>query len=85
MHMCHEGIIFLGFSGLLLALMILTSIDSASVYGIAIKIDAPVSNQQVPVGELTITGTSTDNSSAQCQVYVETLSTSHSNRNKRHF
>ena len=71
MHMGHEGIIFLGFFGLLLALMILTSIDSASVYGIAIKIDAPVSNQQVPVGELTITGTSTDNSSAQCQVYVD--------------
>ena len=71
MHMGHEGMIFLGFSGLLLALMILTSIDSASVYGIAIKIDAPVSNQQVPVGELTITGTSTDNSSAQCQVYVD--------------
>ena len=71
MHMGHEGMIFLGFFGLLLALMILTSIDSASVYGIAIKIDAPVSNQQVPVGELTITGTSTDNSSAQCQVYVD--------------
>ena len=71
MHMGHEGMIFLGFSGLLLALMILASIDSASVYGIAIKIDAPVSNQQVPVGELTITGTSTDNSSAQCQVYVD--------------
>lgn len=71
MHMGHEVMIFLGFSGLLLALMILASIDSASVYGIAIKIDAPVSNQQVPVGELTITGTSTDNSSAQCQVYVD--------------
>jgi hypothetical protein len=69
--MGHEVMIFLGFSGLLLALMILTSIDSASVYGIAIKIDTPVSNQQVPVGELTITGTSTDNSSAQCQVYVD--------------
>ena len=71
MHMGHEGMIVLGFSGLLLALMIFTSVDSANVYGIAIKIDAPVSNQQVPVGELTITGTSTDNSSAQCQVYVD--------------
>ena len=50
MHMGHEVMIFLGFSGLLLALMILASIDSASVYGIAIKIDAPVRNQQVPVG-----------------------------------
>jgi hypothetical protein len=71
MHMGHEIMLFLGFSGLLLALMIFTSIDSQSVYGIAIKIDAPVSNQQVPVGELTINGTSSDNSSAQCQVYVD--------------
>jgi hypothetical protein len=69
--MGHEGMVFLGFSGLLLALIIFTSITYESVYGISIKIDAPVSNQQVPVGELTITGTSSDNSSAQCQVYVD--------------
>ena len=71
MHMSHEGMVFLGFSGLLFALMIFSSIGSESAYGISIKIDAPVSNQQVPVGELTITGTSSDNSSAQCQVYVD--------------
>src|SRR5574339_153232 len=71
MYMGHEGMVFLGFSGLLLALIIFTSITYESVYGISIKIDAPVSNQQVPVGELTITGTSSDNSSAQCQVYVD--------------
>lgn len=71
MYMSHEGMLFLGFSGMLLALVILTSIEYDSVYGISIKIDSPVSNQQVPVGELTINGTSSDNSSAQCQVYVD--------------
>ena len=71
MHMGHERMLFLGFSGVLLALVIYTTIEYDSVYGISIKIDSPVSNQQVPVGELTITGISSDNSSAQCQVYVD--------------
>ena len=69
--MGHERMLFLGFSGMLLALVIFSSIEYDSVYGISIKIDSPVSSQQVPVGELTITGTSSDNSSAQCQVYVD--------------
>jgi hypothetical protein len=69
--MGHERMLFLGFSGMLLALVIFTSIEYDSVYGISIKIDSPVGNQQVPVGELTINGTSSDNSSAQCQVYVD--------------
>ena len=69
--MGHERMLFLGFSGILLALVIFTSIEYDSVYGISIKIDSPVSSQQVPVGELTINGTSSDNSSAQCQVYVD--------------
>lgn len=71
MYMGHERMLFLGFSGILLAVVIFTSIEYDSVYGISIKIDSPVSNQQVPVGELTISGTSSDNSSAQCQVYVD--------------
>lgn len=71
MYMGHERMLFLGFSGILLALVIFTSIEYDSVYGISIKIDSPVSSQQVPVGELTVTGTSSDNSSAQCQVYVD--------------
>ena len=71
MYMGHERMLFLGFSGMLLALVIFTSIEYDSVYGISIKIDSPVGNQQVPVGELTINGTSSDNSSAQCQVYVD--------------
>lgn len=71
MYMGHERMLFLGFSGMLLAIVVFTSIEYDSVYGISIKIESPVSNQQVPVGELTITGTSSDNSSAQCQVYVD--------------
>jgi hypothetical protein len=74
MHMMytdHERMVFLGFFGIFLALMIFTSIESENAYAISIKIDSPTSNQQVPVGELTITGTSSDNSSSQCQVYVD--------------
>jgi len=71
MHMGFERMFILGFSGTVLALMIFTNIGSVDVYGISIKIDSPLGNQQVPVGELTISGTSTDNSTSQCQVYVD--------------
>jgi hypothetical protein len=60
-----------GFSGTLLALMMFISIGSVNVYAITIKIESPVVNQRVPVGELTISGTSSDNSSSQCQVYLD--------------
>lgn len=63
--------LILGFSGTVLALMMFTNIGSVDVYGISIKIDSPLANQQVPVGELTISGTSTDNSTSQCQVYAD--------------
>lgn len=74
--MGSERMLILGFSGTVLALVMLalvmfTNIVSVDVYGIAIKIDSPLGNQQVPVGELTISGTSTDNSTSQCQVYVD--------------
>ncbi|HXV89317.1 MAG TPA: hypothetical protein VD710_09550 [Nitrososphaeraceae archaeon] len=69
--MGFERILILGFSGTVLALMMFTNVGSVDVYGIAIKIDSPLGNQQVPVGELTISGTSTDNSTSQCQVYVD--------------
>jgi hypothetical protein len=63
--------LFLGLSGTVLALVLLTNFGSADVYGISIKIDSPLGNQQVPVGELTISGTSTDNSTSECQVYLD--------------
>ncbi|MDW0136421.1 MAG: hypothetical protein QOK59_06485 [Nitrososphaeraceae archaeon] len=69
--MGFERMLILGFSGTVLALMMFTNIGSVDVYGISIKIDSPLGNQQVPVGELTISGTSTDNSTSQCQVYVD--------------
>lgn len=62
---------FSGFFGTLIALLILINIGSVNSYAISIKIDSPPGNQQVPVGELTISGTSSDNSTAQCQVYVD--------------
>jgi hypothetical protein len=36
-----------------------------------VKITSPLAGQQVPVGELTITGTSTDDPTTDCQVYVD--------------
>ena len=68
--MGHKRMFFFGFSGMFLALVIFTSIYH-EIYGISIKIESPLSNQQVPVGELTIRGTSSDNSTSQCQVYVD--------------
>src|SRR5215212_10596547 len=38
---------------------------------IGIKITSPVADQQVPVGELTISGTSTDNATSDCTVYAD--------------
>ena len=38
---------------------------------IGVKITSPIAGQEVPVGELNITGTSTDNSTSDCQVYVD--------------
>ena len=69
--MNFERMLLFGFSGTLLALMMYISIGSVSVYAITIKIESPPGNQQVPVGELTISGTSSDNSSSQCQVYLD--------------
>lgn len=69
--MNFEKMLLFGFSGTLLALMMFISIVSVGVYAISIKIESPLGNQQVPVGELTISGTSSDNSSSQCQVYLD--------------
>ena len=38
---------------------------------IGIKITSPSTGQQVPVGELTIYGTSTDNATSDCTVYAD--------------
>jgi hypothetical protein len=70
MYMNFGRLLLFGLSGTLVLLIMFISIEHG-VYAITIKIESPLSNQQVPVGELKISGTSSDNSSAQCQVYVD--------------
>ena len=70
MYMNSERPLLFGLSGTLVLLIMFISIEHG-VYAISISIESPLSNQQVPVGELKISGTSSDNSSAQCQVYVD--------------
>jgi hypothetical protein len=61
-----------------LILLIVTCKDSAFsqqdqdvTSTIGIKITSPVASQQVPVGELTISGISTDNATTDCTVYAD--------------
>ncbi|MDW0255183.1 MAG: hypothetical protein QN732_02455 [Nitrososphaeraceae archaeon] len=68
--MNFERPLLFGLSGTLALLIMFISIEHG-VYAISISIESPLSNQQVPVGELKISGISSDNSSAQCQVYVD--------------
>jgi len=70
MYMNFERPLLFGLSGTLVLLIMFISIEHG-VYAISISIESPLSNQQVPVGELKISGTSSDNSSAQCQVYAD--------------
>ena len=63
--------------GTILLVVILTSFH-ACIYaqqkqgiGLGIKITSHTTGQQVPVGELTISGISTDNGTTNCQVYVD--------------
>ena len=71
MNMKFERMLLFGLSGIILALMMFLSIESIDIYAISINVLSPLSNQQVPVGELTISGSSSDNSTSQCQVYVD--------------
>ncbi|MDW0221982.1 MAG: hypothetical protein QOC40_02560 [Nitrososphaeraceae archaeon] len=68
--MNFERPLLFGLSVTLVLLIMFISIEHG-VYAISISIESPLSNQQVPVGELKISGISSDNSSAQCQVYVD--------------
>ena len=63
---------FLYFLGLI-ACAILSSAhgDGDLAYAIWIKITSPLTGQQVPMGELMISGESSDNGTSECQVYVD--------------
>ena len=71
MNMKFERMLLFGLSGIILALMMFLNTESIDIYAISINVLSPLSNQQVPVGELTISGSSSDNSTSQCQVYVD--------------
>ena len=64
-------IVFYGFCGLVGTVLIIIGISFANIYAISIAIVSPLPDQEVPVGELAIFGTSSDNSTSACQVYVD--------------
>ncbi|MDW0249810.1 MAG: hypothetical protein QN702_09340 [Nitrososphaeraceae archaeon] len=63
--------VFFGFCGLVGMIFIILGFSFANIYAISIGIKSPLPGQEVPVGELTIFGTSSDNSTSNCQVYVD--------------
>ena len=57
---------------LIILLMIATNSMYAKAYSIpGIKINSHYQGQQVPVGELSVSGVSTDNATSPCQVYLD--------------
>ena len=63
---------FIYFLGLLAcALLSSTNGEDDLAYAIWIKITSPLTGQQVPMGELMISGESSDNETSECQVYVD--------------
>ncbi|MDP9197538.1 MAG: hypothetical protein M3O24_03130 [Thermoproteota archaeon] len=60
---------FIGF--IVCAVLLFANSKGDLAYGIGIKITSPSTGQRVPVGELLISGDSSDNGTAECQVYVD--------------
>ena len=57
--------------GLLLTFAFCNNTIYAELQDIGVKITSPSAGQEVPVGKLTIFGTSTDNETTDCQVQVD--------------
>jgi hypothetical protein len=49
----------------------LSGTNTTTSHKIGVKITSPKANQTVPLGELSIFGTSSDTQEANCQVYVD--------------
>ena len=58
-------------SGLFLTYVLCSNTIYAELQDIGVKITSPSTGQEIPVGELTIFGISTDNSTSDCQVHVD--------------
>src|SRR5919112_3254789 len=57
--------------GLFLTFAFCNNTIYAELQDIGVKITSPSTGQEIPVGELTIFGISTDNSATDCQVHVD--------------
>ena len=58
----------------MIIIIMINSVSTQAQLGntaIGIKITSPITGQQVPAGELTISGTSTDNPTTDCTVYAD--------------
>ena len=62
-------------SGLFLTYVLCSNTIYAELQDIGVKITSPSTGQEIPVGELTIFGISTDNSTTDCQVYIDVNNT----------
>lgn len=63
---------FLYFLGLITCAILSSGHGNGDLaYAIWIKITSPLTGQQVPMGELMISGESSDNGTSECQVYVD--------------
>src|SRR5919107_1219546 len=86
MHIMHPKFMLLRLRVIVLSILLLIEISlvpatQTGIYGqllqqpqlpvISIKITSPSTGQQVPVGQLTISGTSTDNPTTDCTVYTD--------------
>jgi hypothetical protein len=58
-------------SGLFLTYVFCSNTVYAELQDIGVKITSPSTGQEIPVGELTIFGISTDDSTTDCQVHVD--------------
>jgi hypothetical protein len=58
-------------SGLFLTYVLCSNTVYGELQDIGVKITSPSTGQEIPVGELTIFGISTDNSTTDCQVHVD--------------
>ena len=58
-------------SGLFLTYVLCSNTIYAESQDIGVKITSPTTGQEIPVGELTIFGISTDNSTTDCQGHVD--------------
>ena len=69
--MAAKSLVLFITSGLFLTYVLCSNTVYGELQDIGVKITSPSTGQEIPVGELTIFGISTDNSTTDCQVHVD--------------